>query len=761
MKPMKFGIGQAVRRVEDVRLVTGKGRYTADEIPAGALHAVFLRSPYAHASFKIADVTAAKALAGVRAIYSAADFADVKDLPCNAPLPDAQGKLMPVPPYPVLAGDVVRHVGDAVAMIIADTDENARLAAEAVVVEYQERPAVVDMHRAIAAGSPLVWPQFGSNVAVAAVMGDKAKCDAVFASAKHVVEIEIVNNRLVSNYMESRASIASFDAKTGVYELMCGTQGVHNMQGLVARLIGVAPQMLHVVNYDVGGGFGTKGFVYREYPLLLKAAQKLGATVAWVSDRAEHFLADAHGRDNLTKASMALDADGRFLAMKVDILGNMGAYLSQFAPYIPWLGVTMATGPYDIKVFHGLMRPVYTNTVPVDAYRGAGRPEAAYVLERLVDACAMKLGIARETLRALNFVKPTQMPYKTATGRTYDVGEFEGAMRQALSKADYADFATRQSQSAAKGRLRGIGFASYIECTAWGSGEEGSVQLDEDGNFTVLIGTQSNGQGHETAYAQVVAQSLDIPLERIRVIQGDSQKVKSGNGTGGSRSIPVGAAMLNLASEKLAVQLKELAADQLEAAISDLEIMDGRVIIAGTDRAISFAEIAKLPKATPERRIAVAKFTPPEATYPNGTHVCELEVDPDTGAVEVLRYTICDDFGMSLNPMLLAGQVHGGIAQGVGQALLEGVVYDDNGQLLSASFMDYSMPRAADLPDYHFETRNVPSTTNPLGLKGAGEAGSIGSTPAVMNALIHALATRGVTKIDMPATPARIFAALR
>ncbi len=761
MKPMKFGIGQSVRRVEDVRLVTGHGRYTADEIPADALRAVFLRSPHAHAAFTIVDISAAKALPGVKGVYTAADFADVGDLPCNAPLPDADGKVMPLPPYPVLAQDIVRHVGDAVAMVIADTAENAMAAAEAIEVDYQGKPAVADMHRAIAADAPLVWPQFGSNVAVAAVMGNKAKCDAVFAGAAHVVQVEIVNNRLVSNYMEPRAAIASFDIKTGVYQLISGTQGVHNTRGLVARLIGVEPEKLHVVNHDVGGGFGTKGFVYREYPLMLKAAQKLGATIAWVSDRSEHFLADAHGRDNLTKATMALDGDGRFLALKVDILGNMGAYLSQFAPYIPWLGVTMATGPYDIKVFYGEMRPVYTNTVPVDAYRGAGRPEAAYVLERLVDACAMQLGLARDDIRARNFIKPAQMPYKTATGRTYDVGEFEGAMRQALTRADYAGFAVRQAESAAKGRLRGIGFASYIECTAWGSGEDGSVQLDDDGNFTVLIGTQSNGQGHETAYAQVVAQSLDVPLERVRVIQGDSQKVKSGNGTGGSRSIPVGAAMLNQASEKLAVQLKELASDHLEAAVSDLEIIDGRVIIGGTDRAISFAEIAKLPKATPERRIAVASFSPPEATYPNGTHVCELEVDPETGAVALLRYTICDDFGMSLNPLLLAGQVHGGIAQGIGQALLEGVTYDDNGQLLSATFMDYCMPRAEDLPSYHFETRNVPSVTNPLGLKGAGEAGSIGSTPAVMNALIHALSARGVTRIDMPATPAKIFAALR
>lgn len=762
MKPMKFGIGQAVKRVEDIRLVSGLGHYTSDDIHANALRAVFLRSPYANAAFTIKDVSAALALPGVHAVLTAADFAHFADLPCLAPLPNSDGSAMKLPPYPLLAKDRVRHVGDAVAFVVADSEAQARLAAEAVEIEYDGAPASIDLRAAVEPGAALVWPEFGSNVAYDNFIGDKDQTDAAFAKAAHVVNLEVVNNRLVSNYMEPRAAIAEYDAQDKRYTLTLGSQGVHGIRGTTAKVMGLDEKSLHVVTRDVGGGFGTKGFVYREYPLILAAAEKLGRTIAWVCDRSEHFLADAHGRDNYTSASMALDADGRFLGLRVHILGNLGSYLSQYAPYIPWLGATMATGVYDIPAVQARVQGVYTHTVPVDAYRGAGRPEAAYVLERLVDHCARALNLPREEIRARNFIKPTQMPYKTVTGRTYDVGEFEAAMRQSLAKADYHGFDARLAASKARGKLRGIGFSSYIECTAWGSGEEGSVTLEQDGTFTVLIGTQSNGQGHETAYAQVVAQYLDVPLEKVKVVQGDSQRIATGHGTGGSRSIPVGTVMVDRASQKLALQIKELAADKLEAAVADLEIVDGRVAIAGTDRALSFEEIARLPGATPDRRQAVSDFTPPEATYPNGTHVCELEVDPDTGETQVLSYSIVDDFGMVLNPMLLAGQVHGGIAQGIGQALLERTIYDADGQLASATFMDYCMPRAIDIPSFSFETRNVPSTTNPLGLKGAGEAGSIASCPAVMNALVDALhRAHGVTHIDMPASPSRIYEAIR
>jgi aerobic carbon-monoxide dehydrogenase large subunit len=762
MKPMKFGIGQAVKRIEDSRLITGHGQYTADYAPAGALQAVFFRSPHAHAHFTITDVDGAKSMPGVRAVLVAADFEHLGDLPCLAPLPHSDGQMMKTPPYAVMAKDVVRHVGDIVAMVVAETEAQAREAAEAIEIDWDPQPASVLMEPAMAKGAPAVWEEVPNNVALDTHIGDKQKTDAVFATAAHVVSLKVINNRLIANYMEPRGAVGEYDRHNHQHTLIAGSQGVHGLRDTLAeKILKVPADKVRVITHDVGGGFGTKSFMYREYPLVLQAAKQLQAPVRWIADRTEHFVGDAQGRDNVTTAEMALDKDGHFLAMRVDILGNLGAYLSQFAPYIPWLGASMATGTYHIPELYARVRGIYTHTLPVDAYRGAGRPEAAYVLERLVDTCARKLNMPREEIRAKNFIKSSQMPYKTRTDRTYDVGDFEGAMRASLAKADYADFEHRAGEARKAGKLRGFGFSSYIECTAWGAGEEGSVALDNDGNFTVLIGTQSNGQGHETAHAQVVSQYLDVPLERIKVVQGDTKMVATGNGTGGSRSIPVGSAMLARASEKLAVQLKELAADKLEAAVADLEIADGAVRIAGTDRSISYEEIAQSSSATPEKLVAIDSFTPPEPTYPNGTHCCEVEIDPETGNIRIVHYCVVDDFGMTLNPLLLAGQVHGGITQGIGQALMEHTVFSDDGQLLTASFMDYCMPRALDLPDFHFETRNIPSTTNPLGLKGAGEAGSIGSCPAVMNAVVDALhRAYGITHIDMPATPLAVFSAI-
>ncbi len=762
MKPMKFGIGQPIKRVEDMRFVTGEGKYTADIDPTGTLHAVFLRSPYAHARFTVTDTAAAAAMPGVHAVMTAADVAHLGDLPCLAPMTNSDGSAMPLPPYPLLARGTVRHVGDAIAMVVADDIDGARLAAEAIAIDYEPLPTVVEIEDAMAYEAEKVWSDLPSNIAYDNAIGDEAKTDAAFEGAAHKVSLTVVNNRLVANYLEPRASIGEYDAASRRYTLTSGSQGVHGLRNTLAEAVfKIEPERVRVITHDVGGGFGTKAVIYREYPLLLVAAERLGRPVKWVADRTEHFLGDAQGRDNLTTAEMAFDAEGKFLALRVDILGNLGAYVSQFGPYIPWLGATMATGCYHFPTIHVRCRGIYTHTVPVDAYRGAGRPEAAYVLERLVDRCALELKMAPEELRAKNFVTPAQMPYTTLTDRTYDVGEFEGAMRQALQNADRPGFDGRLAQSKLGGRLRGIGMSSYIECTAWGEGEEGSVTLDQDGGFTVLVGTQSNGQGHATAYAQTVSQFLDVPLDRIRVVQGDTDRVKTGNGTGGSRSIPVGSAMLARASESLVVKLKDLASDKLEAAVADLEVVDGAIRIAGTDRALRFEEIAALPGATPERRMAIESFTPPQATYPNGTHVCEVEVDPATGQITVERYTICDDFGTTLNPILLAGQVHGGVAQGVGQALLERTIYDAEGQLLTATLMDYCLPRAANFPEIDFRTRNVPSTTNPLGLKGAGEAGTIGSCPAVMNAVVDALYRGyGITHIDMPATPARVFEAV-
>ena len=761
MQPKKFGVGQPVRRVEDQRFITGAGRYTADVMPQGYLVGYFLRSPHANARIVSIDASAARAVPGVRLVLTADDIGHLKQLPCLAPMPNADGQQMPTPDYPLLARGRVRHVGDAVAMIVADSEAAAKDAAEAIAIDYAAEPATIGSRTAIAAGAGLVWPELGTNVAYENAVGAAADVDPIFASAARVCSVTIVNNRLVTNYMEPRAAIGEYDAAGGRYTLTTSSQGVNGLQGAVAGVMGIEPAQLRVVTHDVGGGFGTKSFIYREYPLLLEAAKRLGAPVRWVADRTEHFLGDAQGRDNITTAEMALDKDGKFLAMRVKILADLGAYLSQFGPYIPWLGATMATGPYDIPKVHAVVTAVYTNTVPVDAYRGAGRPEAAYVLERLVDVCARKTGIAREEIRARNFVKPAQMPYSTPTGRVYDVGEFEGAMRRALEKADWSRFAARREEAKKRGKMRGLGMASYIECTAWGAGENGTVTLEQDGSFSLVIGTQSNGQGHATAYAQIVSQHLDVDPAGVKMIQGDTDIVKTGGGTGGSRSIPVGAVMVTRASEALAEQLRKLAAAALEAAAGDIEFSGGAARVIGTDRTISFEDIARLPQAKPEMLTGGGDFTPPDATYPNGTHVCELEIDPSTGETEIVRYTVCDDFGMTLNPLLLQGQVHGGIAQGVGQALMEQTVYSPEGQLLTASFMDYQPPRAENFPPIDFETRNVPSTTNPLGLKGAGEAGSIGSTPAVVNAVIDALANGcGVTAIDMPATPSKIFAAI-
>ena len=763
MKPTKFGVGQSVKRVEDIRLVSGRGNYASDAVDKAELKAVFLRSPYGHAKFHIDDVEAARAAPGVQAVYVASDFAELGDLPCLAPVPNADGSKTPLKPYPIVAADETHHVGDFIAMVVADTTLQARDAAELISVTWEDLPAVTDMEAALRSDAPLVFTGAPGNVAYDTHIGDKQATDKAFAGAAHTVRIKIVNPRAVANYMEPRSAVGEYDTQSGRFTLNAGSQGVHILQGLIANQILKIPSAnLRVVTQDVGGGFGTKNMLYREYPLVLEAARQLGRSVGWLADRSEHFVGDAQGRDNVTTAEMALDSEGRFAALRVDILGNLGGYLSMFAPYIPWLGASMATGCYHIDALHARVRGIYTHTVPVDAYRGAGRPEAAYVLERLVDACARKLGIAPEELRARNFVKPDEMPYHTHTDRDYDVGDFEGAMRACLKKADQSGFKRRADDARARGKIRGFGFASYVECTAWGEGEEGSVGLERNGDFTVLIGTQSTGQGHETAYAQIVAQYLDVPIERIKVVQGDTDRIPTGNGTGGSRSIPIGAVMVSRASETLAASLKELAADKLEAAVADLEIADGKVRIAGTDRAISYLEIAALPGVTSAKLTATESFVPPSATYPNGTHACEVEIDPDTGVSTIVRYTVVDDFGFTLNPLLLAGQVHGGIAQGAGQALMERAVFDDHGQLLTASFLDYCMPRADNLPQFDFETRNVPSTTNPMGLKGAGEAGSIGSTPAVMNAVADALwRAYRIEHIDMPATPFAVHSAIR
>ncbi len=755
---MKFGFGQPLTRKEDDPLLRGAGRYIADVSPTKPLQAAVIRSPHAHARFRIGDLARVRTMPGVRLVLTAADISTLGPLPTPGVLPDVDIK---IPDYPILAKDVVRHVGDAVAFVVADSLDAAKDAAEAIEIEWQQLPHVIGAVAALKPGAPKVWADRADNLSFETEVGDVRATKEAFARAAHIVELTIVNQRLVTNYLDTRGVVAEYDGER--YTLTLGSQGSHIIRDIIgAAVMKLPPEKMRVVTPDVGGGFGTKLFPYREYALAAVAAERLRQPVKWVCERTEHFLGDSHGRDNISTARLAVDNKGRFLALELDIIADMGAYLSCYAPYIPWLGVGMATGPYDIPIAHIRLRAAYTNTVPVDAYRGAGRPEASYLIERVVDAAAHDLGIASDTIRRRNLIKPKALPYKTPTGKVYDSGDFAGTLARAQELADWEGFNKRAAQSRRTGRLRGIGIATYIEACGNNGPETATLNLDSDGGVTLLIGSQSTGQGHATSYAQLIAERLGLPPDRIRVIQGDTDRIKSGAGTGGSSSIPVGGVSVDRAAKKLAEQIKEIAADALEASASDLEIVDGTVRVAGTDRIVSFAELAGLPGGTADKLRAAEEFSVEPPTYPNGTHIAEVEIDPDTGKTSIVRYVVVDDFGATLNPLLLAGQVHGGAVQGIGQALMEDTVYDSaTGQLLSASFMDYAMPRAEHAPDFVFETRNVPCRTNPLGVKGAGEAGAIGSCPAIMNAIVDALwRSHRIRHVDMPATPHRIWEAI-
>jgi aerobic carbon-monoxide dehydrogenase large subunit len=755
---MKFGFGQPLTRKEDAPLLRGAGRYIADVSPANPLQAVVVRSPHAHARFLIGDVSRARALPGVKLVMTAADVASLRPLPTPGVVPDLDIK---IPAYPILAKDVVRHVGDAVAFVVADTIDAAKDAAEAVQIDWHPLPHVIGAVAALKTDAPKVWADRSDNLAFETAVGDAHATKEAFAKAARIVELTIVNQRLVTNYLDTRGVVAEFNGER--YTLTLSSQGSHVIRDIIGgEVMQLSPDKMRVVTPDVGGGFGTKLFPYREYALAAVAAERLRQPVKWICDRTEHFLGDSHGRDNISTARLAVDDKGRFLALELDIIADMGAYLSCYAPYIPWLGVGMATGAYDIPVAHIRLRAVYTNTVPVDAYRGAGRPEASYLIERVVDAAAHDLGIGPDVIRRKNLIKPRALPYKTPTGKVYDSGDFAGTLERAQELVDWDGFKKRAAQSKRVGRLRGIGIATYIEACGNNGPETATLTLDDDGGVTLLIGSQSTGQGHATSYSQLIAERLDLPPERVRVIQGDTDRIKSGAGTGGSSSIPVGGVSVDRASRKLADQIKEIAADALEASTSDLEIADGSVRVAGTDRVISFADLTGQQGVEPKKLRAAEEFSVEPPTFPNGTHIAEVEIDPDTGMTKIIRYVVVDDFGATLNPLLLAGQVHGGAVQGIGQALMEDTVYDAaTGQLLSASFMDYAMPRAEHAPDFVFETRNVPCKTNPLGVKGAGEAGAIGSCPAVMNAIVDALwRNYGIRHIDMPATPRRIWEAI-
>jgi aerobic carbon-monoxide dehydrogenase large subunit len=760
MAPVKFGVGQSVLRKEDDALIRGRGRYTDDYAPQASMHALVLRSPHAHAKFTL-DAARARGLPGVATILTAEDVKDLGGLPC---LFNLEVNPFKAPPYAILADGVVRHVGDAVAFIVAETVDQARDAIEAIEVEWTQLPAVVGVANAVKKGAPQVWPEHAGNVLFDVPLGDKKATEAAFAKAHAVAEVSIVNPRIVTNFMETRAVVCEYDARRDHLTLTIGSQGSHRLRDILCQnILKIPVEKMRVICPDVGGGFGTKLFPYREYALAAVAARKLRKTVKWTADRADHFMGDSQGRDNVTIARMALAEDGKFLAMDVDLMGDMGAYLSTFGPYIPHGGAGMLPGLYDIQTFHCRVRTVFTNTVPVDAYRGAGRPEAAYVVERLVDAAARKLGLTPDAIRRKNFITPRAMPYKTATGKVYDSGDFTAHMKRAMEIAGWKEFPKRAKAAKKQGLVRGIGLATYVEVCGTMGEETADVRLDPNGDVSVLIGTQSSGQGHQTAYAQIVAEQFGLAPERVHVFQGDTDQVATGLGTGGSASIPSGGVSVERATHKLGANLREIAAEALEASIGDLEISDGVVRVAGTDRSVSFADLARRPGVDPSKLNASATFASADGTFPNGTHIAEVEIDPATGIIGIANYVIVDDFGVTLNPLLLAGQVHGGAMQGIGQALMEQAVYDPkDGQLVTGTFMDYALPRAADGPSFVFETHNVPCKTNPLGVKGAGEAGAIGSCPAVVNAIIEGLWREyKIDHIDMPATAERVWIAIR
>ncbi len=762
----KFGIGQPVPRTEDARLLRGQGRYTDDIVLPGQLHLHVLRSPHASARILGIDAAEAREAPGVHAVLTAADLAaaGIGDIPCLTPVRNRDGSEMANKARPVLAADHARFVGDPVAAVIAETPEQARDAAELILVDYAELPSSTDMVRA-RSGGPAVWDDAPGNLCFDWQKGDAAAVDAAMAAAHRVVALDLVNNRLVPNSMEARVCLADHDGDTGRSRLWVSSQGVHFIRRAIAGVMGLKEADLQVLTGDVGGGFGIKIFLYPEYVLALFAARRLGRPVKWTSDRSEAFLADDHGRDNLTRAELAVDRDGRFLGLRVTTRANMGAYLSNYGPYVATeAGTNMLSGVYTVPAVHVRVEGVFTNTTPVDAYRGAGRPEAAYVIERMADAVADELGLDPAEVRRRNFIPPDAMPYRTPLKHVYDSGDFAKNLEDALVRADYAGFPARRAAARKHGKLLGIGMATYIESCSGGGPEQATIQVAGDGRITVLIGTQSNGQGHETSYKQLLADRLGVPLEAVTIVQGDSDRIGFGSGTGGSRSIPVGGAALAETAAKVIETAKLKAADLLEAAAVDVEFTvdadGGRFAIVGTDRRVSFQEVARAAAeaaGTGTGGLAfdeVARWTPPAATFPNGCHVCEIAIDIDTGVPTIERYTVVDDFGTVLNPLLLAGQVHGGIVQGIGQALLENTVYDpDTGQLLTGSFMDYGMPRADVVPFIDFHLNRVPSTTNALGMKGAGEAGTIGATPAVINAVVDALSEFGVRHVDMPATP--------
>jgi carbon-monoxide dehydrogenase large subunit len=766
----QYGMGQPVRRIEDARFVSGHGRYLDDIAVPGQAHGHVLRAPHAHAVIRRIELAAARAAPGVLGVFVGADHeADgLGPIPCGQEIKQKDGRTQYVPPRHALARDRVRHVGDAVAFVVAETLAQARDAAELIEVDYQPLPVVLDTAAADRPGQPQVWPDAPNNLSFDWEKGDAAATARALAAADRVVTLELVNNRVMVHPIETRGAIGAYDSATERFTLTFSGQAAHTLRRQICDGVFKIPhERMRLVIPDVGGGFGAKNFVYPEYIMVLHAARRLGRPVRWIAERSEGFLSDAHGRDNVTRVSLGLDRNHRFTALRVETRANMGAYLSTNGPIVPTFACAVVLGGvYDIPAVYFECKGVFTNTVPVDAYRGAGRPEAAYLLERVVDVAARELAIDPAELRRRNFIRPDQMPYKTAMGMLLDSGEFAENLDRALALIDRPGFARRRAEAERRGKLRGLGLACYFEATLGMPLETTEIRFDQPGaegagTVTIVTGTQSNGQGHETAFAQIVTELLGVPLARIRFIQGDTDLVKSGGGHGGSRSLQLGGSALVRTAEKIVAKGKLIAAHILETAEADIEFAEGTFRVAGTDRAIGILELAakaldpkNLPPDTTPGLDETGQYTRENYTFPNGCHVAEIEVDPETGVASVVAYAVVDDFGRVINPLLVEGQVDGGVAMGIGQALLERTAYDESGQLLTGSFMDYCLPRADDVPKISFEINEVPAKSNPLGVKGCGEAGCIGALPATINALCDAL---GARHIEMPATSEKIW----
>ncbi len=777
---MNAGIGARIKRKEDKRFITGKGKYTDDVRVENQAYAAFVRSPHAHARIKGIDKSAVLEMEGVIDVLDGHQLTGdgIGNIICGWSITSKDGSPMNMGPWSALATDRVRYVGDAAAVVIAESQALARIAAEAVEVDYEILPAVASASKALGKGAPQVHDNAPGNLIYDWEIGDGAATDAALASAAHVTEISLTNNRLSPNPMEPRSAVAIYDTAEEHYTLYTTSQNPHVARLVLSAFYNVAPEhKLRVIAPDVGGGFGSKIYIYPEEITCLWASMKTGRSVKWTSDRSEAFMTDAHGRDHATTAKIGFDANNKIVGFKVDTIANFGAYMSLFSSAVPtYLYATLLSGQYDIANIHCNVRAVYTNTVPVDAYRGAGRPEACYLIERIMETAARELSVSPAELRRQNFIR--SFPHQTPVIMTYDVGDFDANLDQAMAAADVAGFPARKAEAAKRGKLRGLGYSSYIEACgiapsaavgSLGAGvglwESAEVRVNPVGTIEILTGSHSHGQGHETTFAQIVAERFGLPIENVSIVHGDTDKVQFGMGTYGSRSGAVGMSAIVKAMDKVEAKVKKIAAHVLEASEDDIVIEGGAVKVAGTDRQMLWHEVGlaaytahNLPPNLEPGLKESAFYDPANFTFPAGTYICEVEVDPETGAIEVARFTASDDFGTIINPMIVEGQVHGGIAQGIGQALMEQVVYDDDGQLITGSYMDYTMPRADDLPSYNVNHASTVCPNNPLGMKGCGEAGAIGSPPAVINAITDAI---GTNDLAMPATPLAVWKALQ